>query len=118
MKDLTFETLLAVFEEIFGPALFWTMVVVAALITVAFIYVLIRDRGVEGRALVRAELWAPVGAVLAILFVQYMTSSGFSDIGGPVDIFVLALTGLAGAGGLTLLAYVAQALFRQRQQDY
>lgn len=118
MKELTFETLLAVFEEMFGPALFWAMVVVALIITAAFIFVLVRDRGVEGRALVRAELWAPVGALLAILFVQYVTNSGFSDIGGPVDIFVLALTGLAGAGGLTLLAYVAQALLRPRHTGF
>ena len=33
MKDLTFSTLIAVFEEIFGRGLFWVMVSAAAIIT-------------------------------------------------------------------------------------
>ena len=99
MKDLTFETLLAVFEEIFGFGLFWAMVAAAAMVTVAFLYVLIRDRNLESRRLVRAELLAPIGAFAAILFVQAMTSSGFRDIGGPIDVIVLILIGAAGAVG-------------------
>lgn len=117
MKDLTLETLIAVFQEIFGAALFWAMVVVAVIITLAFIFVLIRDRSIEARYLARAELSAPVGALAAILFVQYMTNSGFSDIGGPIDIIVLMLTGIAGAGGLLFLAYVAQALIRRPKDE-
>ncbi|TCP62790.1 hypothetical protein EV663_10150 [Rhodovulum bhavnagarense] len=117
MKELTLETLIAVFQEIFGAALFWTMVVVALMITLAFIFVLIRDRSVEARYLARAELSAPIGAIAAILFVQYMTNSGFSDLGGPIDIIVLMLTGIAGAGGLTFLAYVVQAFMRQPEKD-
>jgi len=110
MKDLTFETLIAVFEEIFGFGLFWAMVVAAALVTVAFVYVLIRDRNLESRRLVRAELLAPVGAIAAIWFVQAMTSSGFRDIGGPIDVIVLIGIGVAGGVGLTIRSYVAQAL--------
>jgi len=110
MKDLTFETLIAVFEEIFGFGLFWAMVVAAALGTAAFLYVLIRDRNLVSRRLVRAELLAPIGAFAAIWFVQAMTSSGFRDIGGPVDVIVLIVIGAAGAVGLTIFAYVAQAL--------
>jgi len=117
MKDLTLETLIAVFEEMFGPALFWTMVAVALIITLVFIFVLIRDRSIEGRYLARAELSAPIGALAAILFVQHMTNSGFADIGGPIDVIVVLLTGVAGAGGLTFLAYVAQAFMRRPGQD-
>ncbi|MBK5933555.1 hypothetical protein C8N32_1016 [Rhodovulum imhoffii] len=110
MKDLTLETLLAVFEEMFGPLLFWAMVAVAAIITITFVFVLIRDRSLEGRTLVRAELSAPIGALAAIWFVQFMTNSGYSDVGGPVDLFVLLLTGVAGAVGLTILVYTVLAL--------
>ncbi|TCO74023.1 DUF5368 domain-containing protein [Rhodovulum euryhalinum] len=113
MKDLTLETLIAVFEEMYGPLLFWTMVAVAIIITLAFIFVLIRDRSIEGRYLARAELTAPIGAIAAILFVQNITNSGFSDIGGPIDVIVVLLTGVAGAGGLIFLAYVVQAFMRQ-----
>ncbi|MCO8145267.1 DUF5368 domain-containing protein [Rhodovulum tesquicola] len=113
MKELTFGTLIAVFEEMYGPWLFWAMVLVAAMITLAFIFVLIRDRSIEGRYLARAELTAPIGAIAAILFVQYITNSGFADIGGPIDVIVVLMIGVAGAGGLTFLAYVAQAFMRQ-----
>lgn len=117
MKELTLETMIAVFEEMYGPALFWAMVIVAIIITLAFIFVLIRDRSIEGRYLARAELTAPIGAIAAILFVQYVTNSGFADIGGPIDVIVVMLTGLAGAGGLIFLAYVAQAFMRRPGKD-
>lgn len=115
MEEMTFDTILAVFEEMFGPWLFWTLVGVAALITVAFLYVLVRDRNLESRRLVRAELTAPVGAIAAILFVQWITSSGFRDIGGPIDWVVLLLIGLAGAGGLMILVYTALALLGHKR---
>jgi len=112
MKDLTFETLLAVFEEMFGPALFWTMVVVAVLITLAYLYVLIRDRAMSMRKFLLAQLSMPFGAIAAVLFVQWITSSGLRDIGGPVDVIVLLGVAAAGAVGLAILVYTAQALLQ------
>jgi len=47
MKELTFGTLIAVFEEIFGRGLFWTMVLVAAIVTLGYLYVLVRDRSLS-----------------------------------------------------------------------
>jgi heme/copper-type cytochrome/quinol oxidase subunit 2 len=114
MKELTPGTVIAVFEEIFGPFLFWAMVVAAAIVTVLFLYVIIRDHKVESSRLVRAELWAPVGAISAILFVQFMTSSGFSDLGGPIDVIAMIAIGAAGAVGVTVLAYVVQAFIGGR----
>ena len=38
MKELTLETLIAVWEEMFGRGLFWTMVALAALMTLAFVF--------------------------------------------------------------------------------
>lgn len=49
MKELTFSTLIAVFEEMFGPGLFWAMVIVAFAITAAYVYVLARDRALSMR---------------------------------------------------------------------
>lgn len=117
MKDLTFETLLAVFEEMFGRALFWTMVAVAALITLAYVYVLIRDRAVSMRKFLLAQLSMPFGAVAAVIFVQWITSSGLRDIGGPVDMIVLLGVAVAGAVGLAILVYTAQSLLQGPQQD-
>ncbi|MBD3765123.1 MAG: DUF5368 domain-containing protein [Rhodobacterales bacterium] len=112
MKELTLETLLAVFEEIYGFWLFWGMVAAALVVTVLFVWVLIRDHKLEARTLVQAELFAPVGAVAAIVFVFFMTSSGLRDMGGPIDVMMLVGIGAAGAVGLTILAYVARALVR------
>ncbi|MDX5359828.1 MAG: DUF5368 domain-containing protein [Alphaproteobacteria bacterium] len=115
MKELTFDTLIAVFEEIFGAGLFWALVAAAVLISLAFLRVVIRDRGIVGHRFLRAELVAPLGAVAAILFVQWVTSSGFSDLGGPVDWIVVLLIGLAGAGGALFLAYTAFAMAGARR---
>lgn len=117
MKQLTFETLIAVFEEIYGFWLFWGMVLAAALVAAAFLYVLIRDHSVESRKFLRAEMMAPLGAIGAIVFVQFMTHSGFKDIGGPIDVIVLIMIGTAGAVGLTIFAYTAQALLARDRKS-
>jgi hypothetical protein len=73
MKELSLGMIIAVMEEIFGTALFWAMVAVAAVITLAYLYVLIRDRSLSMRKFLLAQLSMPFGAVAAIWFVQTMT---------------------------------------------
>lgn len=120
MKELTFGTLIAVFEEIFGRGLFWAMVIAAVVITLAYFYVLIRDRAVSWKKFLWAQLSMPVGAVAAVLFVQKMTSSSFADLGGPIDWFVLLAVGVAGAIGLAILVYTLESLiwpYRRRKEE-
>lgn len=117
MKDMTFGTLIAVFEEIFGAGLFWAMVVIAGLITLAYFYVLIRDRAVSWRKFLLAQLSMPVGAVLAVLFVQIVTNSTLADLGGPIDWIVLMAVGLAGAIGMAILVYTVQSLLSRPAHD-
>ncbi|WP_068088933.1 DUF5368 domain-containing protein [Polycladidibacter stylochi] len=117
MKDLTFSTLLAVFEEIFGTGLFWALMAGAVFIAVSFVYILLRDKKMNSTRFLYAELLAPVGAIAAILIVQIMTSSGFSDIGGPIDVIMLILIGLAGAVGLTILGYVVFSFFAKGKRS-
>jgi hypothetical protein len=112
MKELTLETLVAVFEEMFGRGLFWTMVAVAAAITLAYVYVLVRDRSMSWRKFLLAQLSMPFGAIAAVLFVQGVTDSGFADIGGPIDVIVLLGVAALGAGGIAVLVYTAQSLIR------
>lgn len=110
MKDLTLGMLIAVWEEMFGAALFWTMVAAAVIITVLYLYVLIRDRQVSWRKFLLAQFSMPVGAIAAVLFVQAITHSGFRDIGGPVDVIVLLGVAGVGAVGLAILVYTVQSL--------
>jgi Zn-dependent protease with chaperone function len=114
MEELTLRTMIAVFEEIFGAFLFWAMVAAAVVVTLAYLYVLIRDRRVGMRKFLIAQLFMPVGAVAAVWFVMAMTDSALSDIGGPVDVIVLL--GIAGMGavGIAILVYTVEALFTCR----
>ena len=114
MKELTFETLIAVFEEIFGIGLFWTMVAVATAVTLACIYVLVRDRAVSWRKFLWAQVSMPFGAVAAVLFVQWATESRLSDIGGPIDVIVLLMVAGAGALGLAILVYTAESILLRK----
>lgn len=114
MKDLTFETLIAVFEEIFGRGLFWTMVAAAVLVTLGWLYVLVRDRSLGMRQFLIAQLFMPVGAVLAVWFVLAMTESHLSDIGGPIDVIVLLGIAAMGAVGGAILVYTVERLVFQR----
>ncbi len=116
MKDLSLGMLIAVFEEMFGKGLFWLLVTIAVLITLAFLYVLLRERRLEESRLVRAHFWGPIGAVLAIAIVLFVTSSGLSSMGGPIDIITLALIGIYGGIGLIMWAYVLQFFFGKKKQ--
>ena len=113
MQDFTLATILAVFEEIFGRTLFWAMVAVAALVTLAYLYVLVRDRAVSWRKFLWAQLSMPVGAVVAVVFVQLITDSGFADIGGPIDVIVLLGIAVLGAVGMAILVYTVQSLLHR-----
>ncbi|MCB1390375.1 MAG: DUF5368 domain-containing protein [Rhodobacteraceae bacterium] len=117
MKDLTFATLIAVWEEMFGQGVFWAMVVVAAVITALYLYVLVRDRALSMRKFLWAQLSMPLGAAASVAFVLSITSSSLSDMGGPVDWLVLGLIAAVGAVGFAILVYVVQSLVRGPQGD-
>ena len=115
MKDLTFGTILAVFEEIFGSGLFWAMVGIAAVVTVAYLYVLVRDHSISWRKFLLAQLSMPIGAIAAVWFVLVMTSSSLRNLGGPVDVIVFLGIAAAGAVGIAILVYTAQSLLMRRR---
>lgn len=115
MKELTFGTLIAVFEEIFGRGLFWALVAAAVIVTLGYLYVLIRDRAVSWRKFLLAQVSMPFGAIAAVVFVQMMTHSHLRDIGGPVDVIVLMGVAVIGAVGAAILVYTAQSLFFRRK---
>ena len=117
MKELTLETLLAVFEEIFGFWLFWAMVAIAVIITLAYFYVLIRDRSLSMRKFFLAQLSMPFGAVAAVWFVMVMTHSHIRDIGGPIDVIVFLGVAALGAVGSAILVYTLQSLMRGQTKD-
>ncbi|MFN3970151.1 MAG: DUF5368 domain-containing protein [Gemmobacter sp.] len=114
MKELTFGTLIAVFEVIFGGGLFWAMVAASVLVTLACAHVLVRDRSMSMRKFLLAQLSMPFGAIAAVGFVQVMTRSHLRDIGGPVDVIVLLGAGVMGAVGAAILVYAVQSILFRR----
>ena len=117
MKDLTFGTIIAVFEEIFGRWLFWGMVAAAVVVTLAYLYVLIRDRRISWRKFLLAQLSMPVGAALAVWFVMAVTHSRLTDLGGPVDVIVFLAIATGGAVGAAILVYTVQSLLARPKAD-
>lgn len=117
MKELTLSMMIAVFEEMFGRGLFWAMVAVAVIVTLLYLYVLIRDRAVSWRKFLLAQLSMPVGAVAAVAFVLWVTESHLRDMGGAIDIVLLLGIAAAGAVGLAILVYTAQSLIRRPQAE-
>jgi tellurite resistance protein TehA-like permease len=110
MKDLTLQTMIAVFEDMFGAWLFWIMVAAAVAITALYLYVLIRDRKVGWKKFLIAQVFMPIGAILAVAFVMVVTHSRMADIGGPIDVIIfLGIAGL-GAVGMAILVYTVQSL--------
>jgi len=53
--------------------------------------------------------------VLAILFVQIMTDSGFKDLGGPIDLILLIAIGCGGALVAPMFTYLLLGLRDSRR---
>lgn len=112
MKDLDLATLIAVFRELLGWTL-WPLILGAGLASFAFIFVLIRDRGVVPRRLVWAQLLGLAGGMVAVLTMQRVTHSGFDDLGGPIDWLVVLGIFAAGAVGTAVFVYALLGLHRR-----
>lgn len=104
MKELDPVVLLAVFQEMLGPLL-WLLLAVAVLGLLAFAVLLVRERGLVARRLVRAQALGVLGGALALVLMAKVSSSGFTDAGGPADWFLIALVFGLGLAGSTLLVY-------------
>lgn len=104
MKELDPLVFLAVFQEMLGPLL-WVLIAIALLATFAFIRLLIRERGIVARRLVRSELAGLAGGGLSLVLMAKVSSSGFTDAGGPADWFLIALVFGVGMVGTVILVY-------------
>ncbi len=104
MKELDPMVFLAVFQEMLGFWL-WVAVLVGAVGAVAFVALLVRERGVVSRRLVQSELLGLIGGGVALVIMAKVSSSGFTDAGGPADWFLIALVYGAGLVATTVLTY-------------
>ena len=116
MEEMTLGTILAVFEEFFGKGQFWGMVAVALLVTIGYVYVLVRDREMSMRKFLagatgdarrrhRSGLVRPVDDTLG------PAAHGRTDR-CAVACWVFSPQGQS---AFAILVYVAQSLMRGKQ---
>lgn len=110
MKELDPWVMLAIMREMLGPLL-WLLVGVVVLGLVAFAALLLRERRLDARRLVRSQLLGLIGGALALVVMARVSSSGFTDAGGPVDWILIALVFGAGLVGSAILAYTAMGFY-------
>ncbi|MDX2158309.1 MAG: DUF5368 family protein [Hyphomicrobiaceae bacterium] len=110
MKELTFSTLVAVFEEMFGRWLFWALLALALAVALAFVLVLVRERRLQARRLILAELIGIAGGLAAVWLVQTVTSSRLTDVGGPIDAVAIMGIWITGAFVALIASYAAFGL--------
>ena len=104
MKEMDPLVLLAVFQEMLGWLL-WPLIGLIVLGTLAFLLLLVRDRGIVAQRLVPAQFVGPIGGALALVLMAKVSTSGFTDAGGPADWFLIALVFGLGLAGTTILMY-------------
>ncbi len=104
MKELDPMVFLAVFHEMLGFWL-WVLVLVGVVGAAAFVALLVRERGVVSRRLVQSELLGLLGGGVALVIMAQVSSSGFTDAGGPADWFLIAVVYGVGLAATTVLVY-------------
>lgn len=104
MKELDPVVLLAVFQEMLGPVL-WFLLAIIVIGTLAFLALLIRERRVVSRRLMWSELIGLFGGVMSLVIMARVSASGYSDAAGPADWILIAVVFTAGAIGAAVFAY-------------
>jgi hypothetical protein len=115
MKDLDPFVFLDVFQEMLGIWL-WVMLAIAVLGIAGFVLLLKREGGIISKRFVVAELWAILGGGLALVIMAKVSSSGFTDAGGPADWFLICLVYGAGFVATTILAYAIMGFLKPQQK--
>lgn len=116
MKDLDPLVLLAVFQEMLGPLL-WLLILLAVGGVAAFLALWIRERSLVSRRLVIAEMLGVLGGGVALVIMAKVSSSGFTDAGGPADWFLIATVYGVGLVGTTVLAYAVMGWSATRRRS-
>ncbi|WP_153109300.1 DUF5368 domain-containing protein [Propionivibrio limicola] len=110
MKALDPMVFYAVLVEMMGPWLFWSLILLTAFGLGTFAWVIFREKGLSSRRLVRCELIGVAGGFGALWLMAYVTVSGFTDAGGPVDWLLIGLIWGGGLVGTTILSYASFGL--------
>lgn len=104
MKELDPAVIVAVFHEMLGW-LFWPLLIIVLLVSLAFIVLLLRERTIPAKRLVRSQALGLLGGVAALVLMIRVSASGYMGVGGPIDWLLILLVFVAGFIGGTILFY-------------
>ena len=90
MDPIHLATLFAIFQEMLGGFL-WPLLVFGLLAPLLFLMAVWRDHGLRARLVVLSQALGLVGGALALILMAWLSSSGFTDAGGPIDWLLIAL---------------------------
>jgi uncharacterized membrane protein YhaH (DUF805 family) len=110
MQSLDPVVFLAVFQEMLG-FLLWILLAVIIIGTAAFVILLLKERSIATKRLVVSQLIGLFGGVLALILMAKVSSSGFTDAGGPIDWLLIGIIYGLGFIGTTILCYTFAGYF-------
>ncbi len=116
MKELDPLVFVSVFQEMLGFWL-WLLLLAGALCAVAFLALVMRERRLVSRRLILAEMLGLVGGGVALVLMAKVSSSGFTDAGGPADWFLIALVYGAGLMATIVLTYTVIGWLSPRKRS-
>ncbi len=105
MNDLDPIVLLAVFQEMLGLPLLLALVITGIAAPLAFIALLLHERRIIASRMLYSQLLGLLGGGLALVLMAKVSSSGFTDAGGPADWLLIGLIFGLGLVGTTILSY-------------
>jgi hypothetical protein len=118
MKELDPMVFVIVFQEMLGP-LFWPLVAFILMGALALVLVILSDRGIHSRRLIRAELIGLLGGFVAVGLMLWVTASKPADLlGGPIDWLLTIAIWVAGTIGAAMVAYVVLSLTVRNNADH
>lgn len=119
MSELDPIVLLAVFQEMLGAPLLWLLIILGIVTPLAFITLLLRERRLVSSRMLYSQAAGLLGGGLALVLMTRVSSSGFTDAGGPADWLLIGLIFGLGLIVTTLTLYSiagwTQALRRSSQ---
>lgn len=110
MQSLDPIVLLSVFQEMLGFFL-WILLVIIIIGTVAFITLLLKEKTIVTKRLVISQFIGLFGGVLALILMVVVSSSGFTDAGGPIDWLLIGVIYGLGFIGTTIICYTLAGYF-------
>lgn len=112
MKELDISVFIAVFQEMLGV---WLWILIAAILVSLglFLWLLIREKGIFFKRFVWSQAVGLFGGIVALFIMTKVSSSGFTDAGGPADWFLIALVYGIGVVVSTVIVYTCYGCLKQ-----